>query len=151
MITINHFKHNGMTTELTPKRWPLIHVVLWIVQIILAAIFSVVGFIKISTPMVDLAREMPWVAEFSGTTVFLIGTAEFVGSLGLILPSALRFKPQLTVLASYCLCILMVTAGGFHISRGEYAVTLWNFILAVLSYFIAWGRSKKAVIEHSIY
>lgn len=150
MITMNHFKHNGMTTDLTPKRWPLIHVVLWIVQIILAAIFSVVGFIKISTPMVNLAREMPWVVEFSGTAIFLIGCAEFAGSIGLILPSMLKFKPKLTVLASYCLCILMILAGGFHISKKEYAITVLNFILAALSYFIAWGRSKKAVIEHSI-
>jgi putative oxidoreductase len=138
-----------MTPELTPKRWRLIHIALWTVQIILAAIFSIVGFEKISTPMVDLAGEMPWVTEFSGGAVFLIGTAEFIGSIGLILPSALKFKPQLTVLASYCLCTLMIIAGGFHISRAEYAVTLWNFILAILSCFIAWGRSKKAVIEHS--
>jgi putative oxidoreductase len=152
MITMNHFKHDAMITEENEKknRWAATNAALWAAQIILAGIFTVVGFIKISTPMVDLAREMPWVSEFSGTAVFLIGSAEFVGSIGLILPSALKFKPKLTVLASYCLCVLMIIAGGFHISRKEYYITVLNLILAALSYFIAWGRSKKAVIEHSI-
>jgi putative oxidoreductase len=106
MITMSHFKHNSMTPELSgkTKRWAAANAALWVAQIILAVIFSVVGFIKISTPMVDLASQMPWVADFSGTAVFLIGSAEFVGSIGLILPSALKFKPKLTVLASYCLC-----------------------------------------------
>jgi putative oxidoreductase len=142
-----------MKTEITekPRGWKKMNIVLWVAQIILAVIFTVVGFIKISTPMIDLAKEMPWVVEFSGAAVFLIGTAELAGSLGLILPSALKFKPQLTVLASYCLSVLMIVAGGFHMSRGEYAMTVWNFILALLAYCIAWGRSKKAVIEHSIY
>jgi putative oxidoreductase len=141
-----------MKTEITekPRGSKTMSTTLWVAQVTLAAIFSFVGFIKISTPMVDLAAEMPWVVEFSGTAVFLIGTAEFLASIGLILPSALKFKPKLTVLASYCLSVLMIIAGGFHISRGEYAVTVWNFSLAALSYFVAWGRSKKAVIEHSI-
>jgi putative oxidoreductase len=148
---MNQFKEKGMINELTPKRWLSIHAALWIVQIILAAVFTITGFIKISTPMVDLAREMPWVVEFSGASIFLIGCAELVGAIGLILPSMLKFKPKLTVLASYCLCVLMIMAGGFHILKKEYTVTVLNLVLAALSYFIAWGRSKKAVIEHSIY
>jgi putative oxidoreductase len=141
-----------MKTEMTqkPSASKPLNTVLWVAQIVLAAIFSVVGFIKISTPMVDLASQMPWVVQFSGEAVFLIGTAELAGSFGLILPSALKFKPQLTVIASYCLSVLMITAGGFHISRGEYAITVWNFVLALFLYCVAWGRSKKAVIEHSI-
>ncbi|HYC83864.1 MAG TPA: DoxX family protein [Chryseosolibacter sp.] len=153
MITINQFKDYDMKTEVTERSggWRTMNIALWVAQIILAGIFSVVGFIKMSTPMVNLARRVPWIAEFSGTTVFLIGCAETAASLGLILPSMLKFMPKLTVLASYCLCIMMIVAAGFHIAKTAYAVSILNFILAALAYFIAWGRSKKAVIEHSIY
>ena len=38
-------------------------------------------------------------------------------------------------------CMLLMV---FHVSRGEAAVTPFNFLLLALSSFIFWGRLRKA-------
>jgi hypothetical protein len=41
---------------------------------------------------------------------------------------------------------LMASAVVFHFSRGEGANTWFNFLLAALALFVAWGRRTKAPI-----
>jgi hypothetical protein len=71
---------------------------------------------------------------------------DLLGGLGVILPSATRIKPGLTVLAALGCAALQVSAIVFHLSRGEGANTPFNFFLVALSLFVAWGRRTKAPI-----
>ena len=61
------------------------NVVLWIVQIALAAAFVLAGVMKATQPKEKLASNLPWVEDFSLGTVRLIGVSELLGGLGLIL------------------------------------------------------------------
>ena len=72
---------------------------------------------------------------------------EILGAIGLILPSALRIQPRLTVWAAYGLALVMVLAIIFHLSRGETANIVPPLVLLALSLFVAYGRSKLAPIE----
>lgn len=133
-----------MTTKhvKTSKPW---HVSLWIVQVLLAAIFLMAGFIKTTTPMAEFSQMMPMAAEMPALFRF-IGVSEFAGGLGLLLPAALRVRPQLTVLAAAALALVMVLAMIFHIARGEASFIPTNIVLGALAALVAWGRTYKAPI-----
>lgn len=60
-----------------------------------------------------------------------IGVCEFLGGVGLILPSMIRVKPKLTPFAAIGLALVMILAAGFQIVRGEYSSFLpLNLVLA---------------------
>jgi len=134
-----------MSTQ-TPNK--ALNIGLWIVQVLLGLMFLAAGALKASMPIADIAamEGMSWVAETPAALVKFIGISEILGGLGLILPSALRIKPNLTVLAAIGLIIIMVLAAGFHASRGEFPAIGNNVFMLALAAFVAWGRSKKAVI-----
>ena len=116
------------------------NVVLWIVQAILAAAFVLAGVMKATQPKEKLRPNLPWVEDFSLGTVRLIGVAELLGGLGLILPAVAGIAPILTPIAASCLALVMVLAAITHIRRKEPAGVAVNAVLLVLCLFVAWGR-----------
>jgi uncharacterized membrane protein YphA (DoxX/SURF4 family) len=124
-----------------------LNIILWICQIILAGAFGMAGVSKTFSPIPELAAQMVWPGDIPAALVRFIGVSEFLAAVGLILPSALRIKPQLTVWAAIGVIVVMLLALAFHISRGEMFAIPINLGFALLAAFIAWGRSKKAVIE----
>lgn len=121
-------------------------IALWTVQIMLAGAFLMAGSMKAMTPYHELAAQMPWVSAVPTWLPALIGVAEVLGGVGLILPAATRVKPWLTPLAAAGLATVMVLAGGLHAIRGEFGMLPINFILMALSLFVVWGRTKKVPI-----
>lgn len=123
-----------------------IHVGLWVAQIMLAVVFGMAGFAKLTTPIPILAEELVWPGEFPAAMVRFIGAAELLGAIGVILPAATRIKPMLTPLAAAGLGLVMILAGLFHIVRGEFPAIPLNLFLLALAGFVAWGRTKRVVI-----
>ena len=127
------------------KRSVAWHVSLWIVQVLLAAMFLMVGYMKTFVPIgelnktVTIAAEMPILIRF-------IGISELAAGIGLLLPAALRIRPRLTVLAAAGLLLVMVLAFVFHAIRGEYAALGTTITLGALAGLVAWGRVYKAPI-----
>lgn len=130
----------------TATRSKFLHILLWIFQVLLGAMFLVAGFSKTFAPIEKLAENMPWVNDFSPAMVRFIGIAELSGGLGLILPSLLRIKPKLTPLAALGILLIMILAAAYHISKGETEAIITNAVIAVVALFIAWGRYKPAPI-----
>jgi len=124
------------------KTW---NVILWIAQVLVAGMFLMVGLMKTFTPLQELSKIMPMAAEMPLLTRF-IGLSELAGGLGLLLPAALRIRPQLTVLAAAALGFVMVLALIYHLVRGEFSAIGTNIVLGVVAVFIAWGRYTKAPI-----
>jgi len=129
------------------KSSKVLNVILWIAQLLLAGMFLMAGFMKLTTPVDQLAAAMPFVAAVPEAIVKFIGVSEVAGALGLLLPSLLRIKPELTVLAARALILVMILALAFHVSRGEFSAIGTNLILGSIAFFISWGRAKKAVIH----
>lgn len=123
-----------------------LHIGLWVAQGLLAAAFLAAGQGKILMSAAELSQRMPWVAETGMTLVRFIGVSELAGALGLILPSATRIAPKLTVAAAIGLILVMLLAAGFHVTRGEAQLVPVNLALASIAGFIAWGRLRGAPI-----
>lgn len=131
-----------MTENKTSKAW---HISLWITQGLLAAVFGMAGFMKITAPMEKLVQSgMSFVAHYQAETVRLIGVTELLAAVGLILPSVLRKFTKLTPLSALGLSIVMIFATQYHVSHHE--PTSPTIIMFVLTVFVAWGRFKKVPI-----
>lgn len=118
---------------------------LWTLQVFSGIFWSVTGFGKIlCLNQAVWNQTVPRVAWFSAVPQALfvfIGVCEFLGGVGLILPSMTGVKPKLTAYAAVGLALVMILAAGFHLTRGEYSPFLpLNLVLAGVSGFIAYGR-----------
>jgi putative oxidoreductase len=139
-----------MTTISTAQktRSTVLHITVWIAQVIVAGMFLMAGVLKTFTPIAELSVIIPW-AQDSRVLIRFIGTTEILGALGLILPAALKTAPRLTVWAAYGLTLTMLLGTLFHIVRGEIHAIPTTIVLGLLSAFIAWGRSAKVPIKAS--
>lgn len=114
---------------------------LWIVAIVLAAVFAGSGLLKQFVPKDKLAASgQGWTQDFSQTSIRLIGLAEILGAVGLVLPAAVHIAPILVPLAATGLVLVMVGAAIVHVRRSEAMNVAVNLVLIVLAVFVAWGR-----------
>jgi uncharacterized membrane protein YphA (DoxX/SURF4 family) len=115
------------------------NVFLWIVAGVLAAFFLAAGANKLAQSKEKLGQNanMKWTEEFSAGTLKLIGAAEVLGALGLILPGVLGIAPVLVPLAATGLAIIMVGAIVTHVRRKEYSVLGINAVVLVLALVVA--------------
>jgi uncharacterized membrane protein YphA (DoxX/SURF4 family) len=117
-----------------------VNIALWIVQGLLAAMFLLAGITKSTQPREKLAKQMPWVEDFSTPVVRLIGVTEFAAGLGLVLPAATGILPVLTPLAAVGLVVIMLAAMVVHGRRKEWQGIAFNVILLLAAAFVAWAR-----------
>lgn len=116
-------------------------VALWIVQGLLALIFLFTGGMKLALPLEELTKQMP----LPGWFVRLLGVAEVLGALGLLLPGFLRIQPHLTPLAATGLVIIMVGAIVFTLAIGGGGIlVLIPLVVGLLASFVAYGRWRLA-------
>ena len=98
---------------------------------------------KLFQPVEQLSAMWPWTGDIPLLWVKLSGIVDLLGALGVVLPTLLRIKPQLTDVAAIGVVLLMICASIFHISRGEAAQIGFNVFLALIAAFVAWGRFQK--------
>lgn len=107
-------------------------IALWIINALLAFAFIAAGAMKALRSKDALAANgMAWTEDFRPTTIRLIGLAEVVGGVGLILPLLTGIAPILTPIAATALAVLMSGAVAVHVRRREQATP--SLVLGVLS------------------
>jgi len=119
---------------------------LWAAQILLALVFVMTGFMKLTIPAADLMRAMPAGVGLSVPLIRFIGFAEVAGAIGLILPSATRILPVLAPIAAGALALVMALAALLHAWRGEIASLAVVLALGAIAVFVTWGRTTRAPI-----
>lgn len=123
-----------------------LNIALWVVQVLLAALYLMAGSTKLFQPIEEMAKMLPWVAEVPSGVVRFIGLSELLGGVGLLLPSILRIQPGLTPIAAVGLAVIQLLAAIFHVSKGETSVIGANILFMAMALFVAWGRMAKAPI-----
>ena len=98
---------------------------------------------KLFQPIEQLSAMWPWTGDIPLLLVKLSGIVDWLGALGVVLPTLFRIKPRLTAVAAIGVVLLMICASIFHISRGETAQIGFNVFLALIAAFVAWGRFQK--------
>jgi uncharacterized membrane protein YphA (DoxX/SURF4 family) len=113
---------------------------LWIVQVLLAALFLFAGGMKLVMPIEEMAKQI----ALPGLFLRFIGVAELLGGLGLVLPGLLRIRPGLTPLAAAGLVIIMIGATALTLVIGPVAPALIPLVVGLLAVFVAYGRWRLA-------
>jgi len=114
---------------------------LWIIAIVLAVGFAASGLMKIVRSKEQLvASGFGWAQDVSPTAIRLIGVAEILGAIGLIVPAATHIEPILVPLAAVGLALVMVGAAAVHARRKEAPMVAINAVLLGLAIVVAWGR-----------
>lgn len=73
-----------------------------------------------------------WVNDMPRILVILIGIAELLGALGLVLPWAINIAPLLTPFTAIALAVVALLGMLFHIWRKEYREPGVNIFLSFL-------------------
>jgi putative oxidoreductase len=115
------------------------NIVLWVLQVLLAAQFLFHGYIMVFPPA-GLAEIIN--AQFSTWFRLFVGITESLGALGLLLPEMTRIMPWLTPLAGLGLMIVAISASVLHFSRGETGSAITTVVLFVLLAFVSYMRWK---------
>jgi hypothetical protein len=114
-------------------------ILLWTVQVMLAALFLFAGGMKLVTPIAAMTQQV----ALPGPFLRFIGLAEVLGALGLILPGLLRIRPALTPLAAAGLVIIMTGAVGVTMATMGTAQAAIPGIVGVLAASVAVGRFQR--------
>lgn len=118
----------------------------YVVAGLAALLFLAAGAIKLLRPKSALKENgMAWVEDFSPTAVKLIGLAEVLGAVGLILPAITEIAPGLSPVAGLCLAAVMVGAAIVHGRRRE--TTGMQIGLAVLALAAAVLALKRSSVH----
>jgi len=121
------------------------NIALWIVQVLLAALFLFGGVMKLMMPIEELTKQI----AVPGWFIRFISVAEVLGALGLILPGLLRIRPWLTPLAAAGLIIIMIGAVVVTAATQGVAPALSPLVVGLLLVFVAYGRWRLAPIRGS--
>ena len=111
--------------------------VIWTIQILVAVSFAAAGTMKLVRSKEELAANphMAWMRSVPEGRIKLLGAAEVLGAVGLVLPAATGIAPILTRAAAVCLAALMGGAVATHIMRHESATAAT--VLAALTMVVA--------------
>jgi len=136
-----------MSTETSfSKSW---HITLWVLQTLLALAFGTAGAMKLSAGVAEFAeaaKQLNFVSPDQAVMLIrVVGVCEVAAMLGMILPSALRILPQLTVAASIGIVVLMLCAAVISFQQG-FAMAIPPLVFAGIATTVAFGRITKAVI-----
>lgn len=121
----------------------MISKVLWVAQILLALGMASAGVMKLMSGDDMLTMYYP---IFPPTFIRFIGVCEILGAIGVVIPAALRIRPELTPLAAAGLAIIMGGAVISTIVMGAASMIATPLALFLLAVFVAYGRWKLAPI-----
>ncbi|UUW91097.1 DoxX family protein [Pimelobacter simplex] len=118
------------------------NVVVWVVTGLLAALFLMAGTMKLAKSKEQVLADprMGWAEAYSPAMLKVIGGAEVLGALGLVLPGALGIATGLVPAAAIGLAVIMAGAVLTHLRRSEMQSVVMNVVLLALAVFVAVER-----------
>jgi hypothetical protein len=118
---------------------------LWILQVLAALVYGASGVMKVF--MFDkISGDVPSFGALPREAWAALGIMELICVVGLIVPSALRWQPQLTVWAASLLAVESLVFVWVHVQYREMGSIAMVLVLGGLMAFIAYGRTVLSSI-----
>jgi uncharacterized membrane protein YphA (DoxX/SURF4 family) len=115
------------------------NILLWVLQILAALLYGSSGIMKVFL-FDKVSQDVPSFGALPRNAWTTLGILELVCTVGLIVPDAFHWRPQLTILAAAILAIESVVFVGVHVKYREVTPTIMSAVLGLLMAFIAYGR-----------
>jgi uncharacterized membrane protein YphA (DoxX/SURF4 family) len=120
-------------------RTSAMNILLWVLQIVAAIMYTASGFMKVF--MFDkISEDVPSFGALPRQAWMALGILELVCVVGLIVPSAFRWYPTLTVVAATVLAIESLVFVWVHVQYREVGTIVMVCVLGILMAFVAYGR-----------
>ena len=113
------------------------HIVLWALQVLLAAAFFAHGWMFLFPPP-SVVEQMN--ASLPRWFQLFLGVAEVAAAVGLTLPGLARIRPQLVPAAAAGVMVVTVSATILHLIRGEVRSAIITLVLLGIATFVAYMR-----------
>jgi uncharacterized membrane protein len=115
------------------------NILLWVLQGLAALMYGASGVMKVF--MFDkISGDVPSFGALPRQAWMVLGILELVCTIGLIVPAALQWRPELTVVAATVLAIESLVFIWVHAKYGEIGSIIMSSVLGLLMAFIAYGR-----------
>jgi uncharacterized membrane protein YphA (DoxX/SURF4 family) len=115
------------------------NILLWVLQGLAALLYVSSGVMKVF--MFDrISQDVPTFGAMPREAWMALGILELACTIGLIVPAALRWRPQLTVLAATLLALESLVFIWVHVQYHEMTPLILSAALGLLMAFIAYGR-----------
>jgi uncharacterized membrane protein AbrB (regulator of aidB expression) len=114
--------------------------VLWALQIVAALLYGPAGVLKMFLSE-KMNRDFQDVQGLSPSGWRIVGIFEVACAIGLVVPAALHWRPELTVVAAIMLAIESVAFVASRIKHEEIAASMFSVLPGVAMAFVAYGRS----------
>jgi len=122
------------------------NVLLWVLQIAAAVLYCASGVMKVFL-FDKVSGDVPSFGALPRPVWMGLGILELVCVLGLVLPSALPWKPRLTVLAAVLLAVESLVFIGVHLKYREPGSIVMSSALGLILAFVAYGRAFLSPIS----
>jgi len=118
---------------------PTMNILLWVLQVLAALLYGASGVMKVFL-FDKVSGDVPSFGALPRQAWMALGILELVCTVGLIVPSAFRWKPALTVAAATVLAIESLVFIGVHAKYREITPIVMSGVLGLLMAFLAYGR-----------
>ena len=115
------------------------NILLWILQIFAAFLYGASGVMKVFM-FEKISADVRSFGALPRRAWMMLGIVELICVVGLIVPSALRWQPWLTVVAAAVLAIESLVFIAVHAKYHEIPTIIMCIVLGLLMAFIAYGR-----------
>lgn len=116
------------------------NILLWVLQGVTALLYAASGVMKVF--MFDkVSQDVPSFGAFPRQAWMAMGILELVCAVGLVVPAAFHWRPQLTVAAATLLALESLVFIWGHVKYHEVMPIVVSGALGLLMAFIAYGRA----------
>ena len=115
------------------------NILLWVLQILAALLYGSSGIMKIFM-FEKMSKDVPSFGALPREVWTALGILELICVIGLIVPSAIHWRPHLTVLAAALLAAESLVFIWVHIKYHEVGTIIMSAVLGLLMAFLAYGR-----------
>ena len=122
------------------------NILLWVLQSLAALVYAASGVMKVFM-FDEISKDVASFGALPREAWMALGVIELVCVFGLILPSAFRWQPKLTVWAAAVLAVEALVFIGVHVQFREVGTIVMSVVLGLLMAFIAYGRSVLSPIR----
>lgn len=115
------------------------NVLLWLLQVLAALMYGASGVMKVF--MFDkISQDVPSFGALPREAWLALGILELVCTVGLIVPAAFHWRPQLTIVAAGLLAAESLVFIWVHLKYDEMTPLILSAVLGLLMAFVAYGR-----------
>jgi uncharacterized membrane protein len=117
----------------------MMNILLWVLQVLAALLYGSSGVMKVFM-FEKISRDVPSFGALPREAWMALGILELVCTIGLIVPAAFHWRPQLTVWAASLMAVESLVFVWAHLKYHEVTPLILSAVLGLFMAFVAYGR-----------